>query len=61
MIRCEPLGERHQHLPLDLRLLIEQPSERAVGDHEGAHGRGGGHGRRAWGVRDERDLAEEIA
>ena len=40
--RREPLGQRPQHLALDLGLLVEQPLERAVGDHERAHRRGRG-------------------
>ena len=35
--RLDPLGQRDQHLALELGLLVEQLLERPVGDHEHPH------------------------
>src|SRR5689334_1679328 len=56
----EALRHRLHHLVLHLGRLVEQASERAVGDHERPHRRGGSHRRRARLARNERNLAEEV-
>jgi hypothetical protein len=33
----QPFGERDEHLALNLRLLVQQLPERAIGDHERPH------------------------
>ena len=60
-VRVEALAEDLQHLRGDRGHLLDQPAERAVGDDEQPHRRGRRHGRGAGDVRDERDLADEVA
>ena len=59
--RGEALRHRLHHLGLNLRRVVEQASERAVGDHERAHRRRRDHGRSPRLTRDERDLAKKVA
>ena len=59
--RLETLRERHEHLALDLRLLVEEPLEVTFHDHERPYRRARPHGRRPWCVVHECDLPEEVA
>src|SRR5581483_7830887 len=54
-------NERPQHLVPDRGHVLEQAAERVSLHDEQPHGLGGGHARRARRVREQRDLAEEVA
>src|SRR5215210_4439152 len=55
------LGERLEHLDLNLRRALEQPAEVLLGDDQRPHRRRGRHRGRPGGLRHERDLAQEVA